>query len=302
MKRFFCGLLAALTLLALAVPAFAVDESRSFDFALSVDGSSEKKAVTGDVITVTFTLRRTDAAEDYTMYAVQNEILYDSTFFELVPDSAMVMQGVQTNDLARRDTDRAFYMNYVSLSGGESWKASAVVGTFQLKVIGTAGSSVIRSSENRVSTKDGSDSYAAAVQDVTVTVSDGCLIRFESNGGSAVPDQTVTLGGKITKPADPTRDGMTLEGWYSDMDLLHRWDFDKDTVSGNMTLYAKWTEQAAGTFSLWWLLLLLLVLVMIVLILLGRKNAYHRGGRPARAGKPRPDAPARDEKKEESDQ
>lgn len=27
-----------------------------------------------------FTLRRTDAAEDYTMHAVQDEILYDSTF------------------------------------------------------------------------------------------------------------------------------------------------------------------------------------------------------------------------------
>ena len=119
MKRIFCGLLAVLTLLlAIAVPAFAVDESRQFDFSLTVDGSAEKKAVTGDIITVMFTLRRTDAAEDYTMYAVQDEILYDSTFFELVPDSAMVTSGVQTTDLARRDDDRAFYMNFVSLSGG----------------------------------------------------------------------------------------------------------------------------------------------------------------------------------------
>lgn len=63
MKRIFCGLLAVLTLLlAIAVPAFAVDESRQFDFSLTVDGSAEKKAATGDIITVMFTLRRTDAA------------------------------------------------------------------------------------------------------------------------------------------------------------------------------------------------------------------------------------------------
>ena len=277
MKRIFCGLLAVLTLLlAIAVPAFAVDESRQFDFSLTVDGSAEKKAVTGDIITVMFTLRRTDAAEDYTMYAVQDEILYDSTFFELVPDSAMVTSGVQTTDLARRDDDRAFYMNFVSLSGGETWKAATVVGTFQLKVIGTAGSSVIRNSANQVSTKDGQDRYAATAQDVTVIVSDGCRIRFETNGGSEVPDQTVALGGKVTKPADPTKEGLYFAGWYSDIDLQNQWDFGKDTVTGNMTLYAKWTNEAP-IHSFNWLWVILAVLLVVTLVVLGRKNGLRRG-------------------------
>lgn len=279
MKRIFCGLLAVLTLLlTMAAPAFAVDESQQFDFSLSVDGSTEKRAVTGDIITVMFTLRRTDAAEDYPMYAVQDEILYDSTFFELVPDSAMVTSGVQTTDLARRDDDRAYYMNFVSLSGGETWKATTVVGTFQLKVIGTAGSSVIRNSANQVSTKDGQDSYAATAQDVTVTVSEGCRIRFESNGGSEVPDQTVALGGKVTKPADPTKDGLYFAGWYSDIDLQNQWDFGKDTVTGNMTLYAKWTDEApTHSFNWLWVILAVLVLLVVTLVVLGRKNGLRRG-------------------------
>lgn len=305
MKRIFCGLLAVLSLLlAIAVPAFAVDESRQFDFSLTVDGSAEKKAATGDIITVMFTLRRTDAAEDYTMHAVQDEILYDSTFFELVPDSAMVTSGVQTTDLARRDDDRAFYMNFVSLSGGETWKAATVVGTFQLKVIGTAGSSVIRNSANQVSTKDGQDSYAATAQDVTVIVSDGCRIRFETNGGSEMPDQSVALGGKIKQPDDPTKEGFYLEGWYSDMDLQHKWDFAKDTVSGNMTLYAKWmTEAPAPHFSPWWLILLILLLIVILLILWGRKNGYRRGSSAANNRKDGTgDIPASDIKKEERDE
>lgn len=278
MKRFFCSLLALLMLITtLAVPAFAVDESRKFEFSLSVDGKTEKYVSTGDVISVTFTLKRTDADEEYAMYAMQNEILYDSTFFELVEGSAMVSNGIRTTDIAMRDNDRAFYMNFTSFDkNGEKWKAETAVGTFQLRVIGTAGSSVIRSSENIVSVPGGTDQYAATAQDVTITVSDSCLIRFETNGGSDVPDQFVALGGKIQKPDDPTKDGFVLEGWYSDLDLQHKWDFSRDTVSGNMTLYAKWATETPASFNFLWLLLILLILLVITLIVMGRKNARHR--------------------------
>lgn len=306
MKRFFCGLLAVLTLLlATTVPALAVDESRKFDFSLTVDGKSEKEAVTGDTITVTFTLRRTDAAEEYTMYAVQDEILYDGSFFELVPDSIMTVSGVKTNDLADRDgTGRILKVSYLSLSGQEMWKDTAVVAAFQLKVIGTAGSSTIRSSSNFVSAQGGRERFAATAQDVTVTVSGGCLVRFEANGGSEVPDQTVALGGKIRQPEDPAKEGFYLEGWYSDMDLQHKWDFSQDTVSGNMTLYARWTTDApARHFSLWWLLLLLLLLIVILLILWGRRNSYRRGAAAADDRKDGTgDIASSDIKKEEKDE
>lgn len=155
-----------------------------------------------------------------------------------------------------------------------------VVGTFQLKVIGTSGSSVIRNSNNLVSTKDGQDSYESTSQNVTVTVSEECTVTFETNGGSEVPDQIIALGDKIRCPEDPTKEGFDLEGWYSDLDLQNRWDFDKDKVGGNMTLYAKWTEEkneSAHTWNLWWLILLILLLIVLVLILWGRKNALHRG-------------------------
>ena len=111
-KKLASLLLALALAFALAVPAFAVDESRKFEFSLSVDGKTEKYVSTGDVISVTFTLKRTDADEEYAMYAMQNEILYDSTFFELVEGSAMVSNGIRTTDIAMRDNDRAFYMNF----------------------------------------------------------------------------------------------------------------------------------------------------------------------------------------------
>ena len=103
-----------------------------------------------------------------------------------------------------------------------------------------------------------------------VSLSGGCLIHFETNGGSQIPDQSVALGGKVKKPDDPTKEGFYLEGWYSDMDLQNKWNFSKDTVSGNMTLYAKWDTQRH--FSLLWILMLVLI-VVVILMLLGRKRA-----------------------------
>lgn len=74
----------------------------------------------------------------------------------------------------------------------------------------------------------------AADQDTAVTV------IFDSNGGSAVTTQNLTAGDLVTEPADPVRTGYTFDGWYSDTSLTLAWDFEDDTVTGNMTLYAKW--------------------------------------------------------------
>ena len=83
-KRIFT-LLAALCLLLCLLPtaAFAsqtgskTDESRSYNFDLSVGGASEVRATTGETITVTLVLKRTDAQESADMYGMQTEIEYD---------------------------------------------------------------------------------------------------------------------------------------------------------------------------------------------------------------------------------
>ncbi len=69
-------------------------------------------------------------------------------------------------------------------------------------------------------------------------------VTFDSQDGSAVPPQTVTVGEKATKPTDPTKDGSDFGGWYTNKDCTegNEWDFDTDTVTTDITLYAKWTE------------------------------------------------------------
>ena len=66
-------------------------------------------------------------------------------------------------------------------------------------------------------------------------------VTFNSNGGSAVDDEKVIEGGTVTKPTDPTKDEYEFGGWYKDAECEEAWDFDEDTVTGDITLYAKWT-------------------------------------------------------------
>ena len=121
MKRVLAGLLTVMLFLTCVPAALAADNSRDFFFQLSVDGSDKKEVQPGDIIQVDFNLNRTDSADAYTMYGMQNEIRYDSNFFELVEGSALLSNGISTTDIGLRDNYREFYMNFVSLSGGETW-------------------------------------------------------------------------------------------------------------------------------------------------------------------------------------
>ena len=45
----------------------------------------------------------------------------------------------------------------------------------------------------------------------------------------------------LEKPTDPTRKNYDFAGWFKETDCKNEWDFSKDTISGNLRLYAKWT-------------------------------------------------------------
>jgi uncharacterized repeat protein (TIGR02543 family) len=72
-------------------------------------------------------------------------------------------------------------------------------------------------------------------------------VTFNLNGGSspAVNTQTVVSGEKAERPANPTLDGKTFGGWYSDSALTTPYSFS-DPVTADITLYAKWDEVATG--------------------------------------------------------
>jgi len=74
-------------------------------------------------------------------------------------------------------------------------------------------------------------------------------VTFDSQGGSAVGSQTVAHGGKVTEPTAPTRTGYTFGGWYKESGCTTAWNFATDTVTSDVTLYAKWTSSATEIIS-----------------------------------------------------
>ncbi|PAD30381.1 hypothetical protein CHH60_16460 [Paenibacillus sp. 7523-1] len=66
-------------------------------------------------------------------------------------------------------------------------------------------------------------------------------VNFDSNGGTAVDDQSIQYNELVAAPDDPTKDGHTFAGWFTDSSLSQAFDFDNTPVTGDITLYAKWT-------------------------------------------------------------
>ncbi len=235
--------LSVVVLLGLFPTAAYAAEEPTFLFELTVDGKELKKVETGDIITVTLRLKRTDADERYTMYAMQNEILYDSSFFELVPGGEVLSPGIRSSDVAGSERPfREFYMNFLSFGGGEQWKTNTMIGSFQLKVLATNGASKIKNTDFLVSFKDGSGKYEAVGNELVVALYSGCIVTFETGVDGLVPDATVDYGALLTKPEDPVLEGMIFDGWYKDAAFTTPWNFEGDIVEDTMTVYAKWSE------------------------------------------------------------
>ncbi len=68
-------------------------------------------------------------------------------------------------------------------------------------------------------------------------------VSFETDGGSAVPSQSVINGGMATMPqVEPTKAGYTFEGWYTDAGYTQTYDFTS-VITEATTIYAKWNAQ-----------------------------------------------------------
>lgn len=71
---------------------------------------------------------------------------------------------------------------------------------------------------------------------------------FNANGHGTAPSaqSSIAAGGKVTEPTPPTENGWRFDGWYKEQNCTTKWDFNTDTVTADITLYAKWTENSTG--------------------------------------------------------
>jgi uncharacterized repeat protein (TIGR02543 family) len=71
---------------------------------------------------------------------------------------------------------------------------------------------------------------------------DSFIVVFDSQGGSAVPAQSVAFNCGVYQPAAPYRPGYAFAGWYRELYCATAWRFGYDMVQYDTTLYAKWQK------------------------------------------------------------
>ena len=70
----------------------------------------------------------------------------------------------------------------------------------------------------------------------------GYVVTFDTDGGSAVEEQTLKHGDLVMEPETPVKPGYVLKEWITSLDpsLAKTWNFDEDMVENDVTLYAVW--------------------------------------------------------------
>ena len=73
-------------------------------------------------------------------------------------------------------------------------------------------------------------------------------VTFDSCGGTSIPAQEVAYGALITAPNNPGKASYSFSGWYKEAGYSTEWNFSTDTVTTDITLYAKWLWRDAVVF------------------------------------------------------
>ena len=89
--------------------------------------------------------------------------------------------------------------------------------------------------------------YSITYKNGTLTVSETgestkyYTVTFNRNGhGTDTTSTGIKEGSLLEKPQDPQAEGYTFTGWYKDQSCTVLWDFAKDTIQSDTTVYAGW--------------------------------------------------------------
>jgi len=151
MKRLLVVLLLTMTL----VTVFSATALAAADYTFTLSAADADSAVAGDEISVTLTLKNNSNA-DFTMYAMQDYIIYDSDYFSYVTDSVSYAPGLVVSFPALSEEGKeAVRVSYLSTSGtGIDCDATTVLASFKLKVLKT-GSTTISHHTEEMSSRGG---------------------------------------------------------------------------------------------------------------------------------------------------
>lgn len=73
---------------------------------------------------------------------------------------------------------------------------------------------------------------------------------LQGHGEAIEPQKDLNIGDKITAPEDPSEVGYVFGGWFKEAECSNAWNFDSDTISGDVTLYAKWEMEKIDSIKM----------------------------------------------------
>ncbi len=143
MKRIISMLLVLMLLCSLAVPAaFATGQGSGVTYELRVDCGDGEEVKPSSIVTVSFIVK---SSSKHYVSVMQNEIIYDQSFFEYVPGSVeAVKSGSNALHQTRVAGTHIIKSSYLSPNGGQ-FSEEEIMCTFKLRVVGTDGEGWIRS-------------------------------------------------------------------------------------------------------------------------------------------------------------
>ena len=96
---------------------------------------------------------------------------------------------------------------------------------------------------------DAGMNYTILYHPGTLTVTDervAYTVCFDPSGHGAMKRVSgISAGCLLEEPEAPAAPGYLFTGWYQDKECTKLWDFERDTVQENITLYAGWLVSAA---------------------------------------------------------
>ena len=218
-KRALSVVLAILVAFTLTVPAFALNTDQQFLFVLSGSSGESKLTVEpGEEFTVEFYLNRTDSGikqgETYYLFGMQDEIIYDTEYFEFMDEESSMLVN-NFGDIVNREisgTTNSKVMVNSGMSSGD-YPASLHVATLKFRALKSGTKQITNSNQivilqNLLGATGATDEYESSVSDIEVIITGTAPVPPAEKYNISIDNP---IGGMITtSPSGPVAAGTTV--------------------------------------------------------------------------------------------
>lgn len=236
------------------VYTYFIEDAQSYSISYD-DGTSEftslvfanndtfYSSVSSDATEITFDSTGTTSISGSTgdsTFVIANENIVDGYSSVEISTQSAALSVTNTEDAVEVSTQDDSQLEPLSVSVNSSFEQIPL----------TANKTIVSS----VTISGVADDNTVTIQskdEILATASATYYMVYDSMGGTDVSTQTgFTSGDTVTEPVAPTKDGYTFAGWYTSSDFTYAWDFETDTITENLILYAKWDANSTESCSM----------------------------------------------------